>query len=394
MPPPPIISVHPDDQLYTACAALVRTHARRLPLIDRDAQTGKETIVSVLTQYRVLKFLAINVSAVRTAVNASETLTDRHSPWQCRQECSKLTESIGTLGIGTYLSSFSPTGEALDGASGSKDGQEGGPAATPQPSRRQRSRSFLPHSRTGASTPTHSGLGSGGSSAGNPTPTRPEEGLPLEWDETLVPGMSIPENGLPSSSAYPASSSAIDDAELGESSTPQVHHLPSAHSGSNASSAPPPDSPQISDRFHPLATATLQTTVFDVVHLFSDLGISAVPIVDPETGQVINLYEAVDVVDLVRSNAYRDLEITIEDALARRGRDFPGVVTCTPEDSLASIMAYIREKRVHRFVIVEGDEQSPELGSEEEQPAADTPPRPKKVPGRLVGLLCLSDLLK
>lgn len=62
VPPPPIISVHPDDQLYTACAALVRTHARRLPLIDRDEQTGKETIVSVLTQYRVLKFLAINVS--------------------------------------------------------------------------------------------------------------------------------------------------------------------------------------------------------------------------------------------------------------------------------------------------------------------------------------------
>lgn len=61
VPPPPIISVHPDDQLYTACAALVRTHARRLPLIDRDEQTGKETIVSVLTQYRVLKFLAINV---------------------------------------------------------------------------------------------------------------------------------------------------------------------------------------------------------------------------------------------------------------------------------------------------------------------------------------------
>ena len=241
----------------------------------------------------------------------------------------------------------------------------------------------------------------GSSGAGNPLGSqfgsaRPEEGLPSELDETLAPGMSILENGLPSSSAYPASSSAVDDAELGESSTPQVHHhLPSAHSGSNASSAPPPDSPQMSDRFHPLATATLQTTVFDVVHLFSDLGISAVPIVDPETGQVINLYEAVDVVDLVRSNAYRDLEITIEDALARRGRDFPGVVTCTPEDSLASIMAYIREKRVHRFVIVEGDEQSPELGSEEEQPAAaDTPPRPKKVPGRLVGLLCLSDLLK
>ena len=62
VPPPPTISVHPDAPLSEACAALVRSHARRLPLVDRDDQTGKETIVSVLTQYRVLKFIAINVS--------------------------------------------------------------------------------------------------------------------------------------------------------------------------------------------------------------------------------------------------------------------------------------------------------------------------------------------
>lgn len=47
--------------------------------------------------------------------------------------------------------------------------------------------------------------------------------------------------------------------------------------------------------FYPLATATLQTTVFDVVHMFSELGISAVPIVDDQ-GRVINLYETVDVI--------------------------------------------------------------------------------------------------
>lgn len=45
----------------------------------------------------------------------------------------------------------------------------------------------------------------------------------------------------------------------------------------------------------PLATATLETTVFDVVHQFSAKGISAVPIIDHE-GVVINLYETVDVI--------------------------------------------------------------------------------------------------
>jgi CBS-domain-containing membrane protein len=39
----------------------------------------------------------------------------------------------------------------------------------------------------------------------------------------------------------------------------------------------------------------MQTTVFDVVHMFSELGISAVPIID-KRGRVINLYETVDVI--------------------------------------------------------------------------------------------------
>lgn len=39
----------------------------------------------------------------------------------------------------------------------------------------------------------------------------------------------------------------------------------------------------------------MKTTVFDVVHMFSEQGISAVPIVDDQ-GKVLNLYETVDVI--------------------------------------------------------------------------------------------------
>jgi CBS-domain-containing membrane protein len=39
----------------------------------------------------------------------------------------------------------------------------------------------------------------------------------------------------------------------------------------------------------------MQTTVFDVVHMFSEKGISAVPIIDDD-GKVLNLYETVDVI--------------------------------------------------------------------------------------------------
>ena len=47
--------------------------------------------------------------------------------------------------------------------------------------------------------------------------------------------------------------------------------------------------------YYPIATATMDTRVFDVVHMFSERGISAVPIID-ENGVVVNLYETVDVI--------------------------------------------------------------------------------------------------
>jgi hypothetical protein len=58
---PPLLSEHPSSTLYDAASRLIQTHARRLPLLDNDSETGHEVIVSVLTQYRLLKFISINV---------------------------------------------------------------------------------------------------------------------------------------------------------------------------------------------------------------------------------------------------------------------------------------------------------------------------------------------
>jgi hypothetical protein len=58
---PPLIHEHPRAPLYDAAQRLIQTHARRLPLLDNDSETGHQVIVSVLTQYRLLKFIAINV---------------------------------------------------------------------------------------------------------------------------------------------------------------------------------------------------------------------------------------------------------------------------------------------------------------------------------------------
>ena len=59
---------------------MLQTRARRIPLIDVDDETGKETVVSVITQYRILKFIAVN--------NERNTVL--------------LKKSVREIGLGTY----------------------------------------------------------------------------------------------------------------------------------------------------------------------------------------------------------------------------------------------------------------------------------------------------
>ncbi|EPQ60764.1 CBS-domain-containing protein [Gloeophyllum trabeum ATCC 11539] len=219
--PPPLLRDHPSSSLYDAAKLLIQTHARRLPLLDNDTDTGHEVIVSVLTQYRLLKFISIN----------------------CANEITKLQMPLRKLGIGTYVYASPSSPETLEG------------------------------------------------------------------------------------------------------------HTP----------------------YHPIATATMSTPVFDVVHMFSERGISAVPIID-EDGIVVNLYETVDVITLVRLGAYQSLDLTIAEALHQRSPDFPGVVICTASDSLGTLLQLIKKRRVHRLVVVEG-----EKGGRK---------------GRLLGIITLSDVLR
>ncbi|KAF8640879.1 hypothetical protein AX17_000527 [Amanita inopinata Kibby_2008] len=221
---PPLLREHPSSTLYDCAKLLIQTHARRLPLLDNDSETSHEVIVSVLTQYRLLKFISIN----------------------CHKEIQHLHLSLRKLKIGTYVSSPSPA------------------------------------------------------------------------------------------------------------------------------NVPPGQNP-----YHPIATASLNTPVFDVVHMFSERSISAVPIIDEE-GVVVNLYETVDVITLVRLGAYQSLDLKISEALNQRSPDFPGVVICTASDSLGTLLQLIKQRRVHRLVVVEGEEEEKRGGKK----------------GRLLGIITLSDVLQ
>jgi 5'-AMP-activated protein kinase regulatory gamma subunit len=63
-PAPQLLSIPPMSTLYDASRLLVESRSHRIPLLDREAETQTEMIVSVLTQYRILKFIAVNVRCV------------------------------------------------------------------------------------------------------------------------------------------------------------------------------------------------------------------------------------------------------------------------------------------------------------------------------------------
>lgn len=56
------VSIHPEKPLYEACRRMLESRARRMPLVDIDDETKRAMVVSVVTQYRILKFVAVNVS--------------------------------------------------------------------------------------------------------------------------------------------------------------------------------------------------------------------------------------------------------------------------------------------------------------------------------------------
>jgi 5'-AMP-activated protein kinase regulatory gamma subunit len=105
-------------------------------------------------------------------------------------------------------------------------------------------------------------------------------------------------------------------------------------------------------------------------------------------GIVYNVFEAVDVITLIKGGVYDDLNLSVGDALKKRSvvsghipsyqygnscsppmKDFPGIYTCSINDGLDTIFDTIRKSRVHRLIVVDDH-------------------------FRLIGVLTLSDILQ
>lgn len=116
-----------------------------------------------------------------------------------------------------------------------------------------------------------------------------------------------------------------------------------------------------------ISTCTMNTPVIEVIHLLTEKSVSSIPVVDDQ-GKLINVYEAFDVLSLVKGGMYTDLDLSIGDALLRRLEEFEGVHTCTLNDRLSTIMDTIRKSRLHRLFIVDDE-------------------------GKLISVITLSDIL-
>jgi len=117
-----------------------------------------------------------------------------------------------------------------------------------------------------------------------------------------------------------------------------------------------------------LATARMNSTVLEAVHMMVENNISCIPIVD-EDNRLLNAFEAVDIIPCIRGGVYEDLSSTLGEALCKRSDDSPGIYICTEDDRLDAIFDTIRKSRVHRLVVVDDE-------------------------NRLKGVISLSDVLK
>ncbi|TQS32393.1 hypothetical protein Golomagni_07291, partial [Golovinomyces magnicellulatus] len=103
-----------------------------------------------------------------------------------------------------------------------------------------------------------------------------------------------------------------------------------------------------------LTFAKMDSTVLDVVHLMVDHNISCIPIVDDDN-RLLNAFEAVDVIPLIKGGSYEELGDTVGEALCKRPEDSQGIYTCNEDDRLDSLFDAIRKSRVHRFLVIDDD---------------------------------------
>lgn len=68
---------------------------------------------------------------------------------------------------------------------------------------------------------------------------------------------------------------------------------------------------------------------------------------------LLNVFEAVDVIEILKHGDYSNLNWSVGKALQQRNPNHPGIYTCSLDDGLDTLFDTIRKSRVHRLTIVD-----------------------------------------
>ncbi|XP_075899209.1 5'-AMP-activated protein kinase subunit gamma-2-like isoform X2 [Nelusetta ayraudi] len=111
-----------------------------------------------------------------------------------------------------------------------------------------------------------------------------------------------------------------------------------------------------------------ETRLSTALSVFTHRRVSALPVVD-RSGKVVDIYSKFDVINLAAEKTYNNLDMTVTQALQHRSQHFEGVMKCSKDETLETIVDRIVRAEVHRLVVV--DEES-----------------------RIIGIVSLSDILQ
>eukprot|EP01134_Creolimax_fragrantissima_P005795 CFRG5795T1 len=102
-------------------------------------------------------------------------------------------------------------------------------------------------------------------------------------------------------------------------------------------------------------TATLDTHLIDVLNIFVEKKVSAVPIVNND-GVVTGVYAKFDVIILARERACNDLDVPLKQAIGASTHKYDKVHTCRTTDSLRHVIDKIVRARVHRLIVTDSNQ--------------------------------------
>lgn len=105
-----------------------------------------------------------------------------------------------------------------------------------------------------------------------------------------------------------------------------------------------------------ITTITRNSLVITALDKFIEKRISALPVVDENTGKVIDIFAKHDVVQMAAEKTYKNLSLTVGKALERQSSWFEGVVKCKLDDTLGTVIHRIVKAEVHRIIVVDDDD--------------------------------------